>query len=128
MDLFNQTLNGFSEHLAISLNPDIFETNVINITILLGGIVKLGSEALGNSLATRKENILGAIKEAEERLQQADTKLAESEKQLEQAQLVIESIKADAETTARQVKAGILTDGKAEIDRLTATAKATSRY
>jgi F-type H+-transporting ATPase subunit b len=124
MDLFNQTLNGFSEHLAISLNPDIFETNVINITILLGGIVKLGSEALGNSLATRKENILGAIKEAEERLQQADTKLAESEKQLEQAQLVIESIKADAETTARQVKAGILTDGKAEIDRLTATAKA----
>jgi F-type H+-transporting ATPase subunit b len=123
MDLFNQTLNGFSEQLAISLNPDIFETNVINITILLGGIIKLGSEALGNSLATRQENILGAIKEAEERLQQADARLAESEKQLEQAQLVIASIKSDAETTARQVKNGILTDGKLEIERLTATAK-----
>jgi len=123
MDLFNQTLNGFSGQLAISLNPDIFETNVINITILLGGIIKLGSEALGNSLATRQENILGAIKEAEERLQQADARLAESEKQLEQAQLVIDSIKSDAETTARQVKNGILTDGKNEIERLTATAK-----
>jgi len=123
MDLFNQTLNGFSEQLAISLNPDIFETNVINITILLGGIIKLGSEALGNSLATRQENILGAIKEAEERLQQADARLAESEKQLEQAQLVIDSIKSDAETTARQVKNDILTDGKNEIERLTTTAK-----
>jgi F-type H+-transporting ATPase subunit b len=123
MDLFNQTLNGFSQHLAISFNPDIFETNVINITILLGGIIKLGSEALGNSLATRQENILGAIKEAEERLQQADARLAESEKQLEQAQMVIASIKSDAQATALQVKSGILTDGKAEIERLTTTAK-----
>jgi len=124
MDLLNQTLNGFSQQLAISIYPDIFESNVINITILLGGIIKLGSEALGNSLATRQENILGAIKEAEERLQQANARLAESEKQLEQAQLVIQSIKSDAEVTARQVKSGILTDGKAEIERLTTTAKA----
>lgn len=123
MDLSNQILNGFSEHLAISFNIDIFETNVVNITLLLGGIIKLGSEALGNSLATRQENILGAIKEAEERLQQANSQLAESEKQLEQAQLVIASIKSDAENTARQVKNGILTDGKIEIERLTATSK-----
>jgi F-type H+-transporting ATPase subunit b len=82
MDLFNQALNSFSQHLAVSINPDIFETNVINITILLGGIIKLLSEALGNSLSTRQENILGAIKEAEERLQQADARLTESEKQL----------------------------------------------
>jgi F-type H+-transporting ATPase subunit b len=124
MDLFNQALNSFSQHLAVSINPDIFETNVINITILLGGIIKLLSDALGNSLSTRQENILGAIKEAEERLQQADARLTESEKQLEQAQLVIESIRSDAETTARQVKSGILTDGKAEIERLTTNAKA----
>jgi F-type H+-transporting ATPase subunit b len=122
MDLFNQTLNGFSAHLAVSFNPDIFETNIINITLLLGGIVYLGS-ALSESLSERQEKIMGAIQEAEDRLQQADTRLAESEKQLEQAQLVIESIKTDAETTARNVKSGILMDGKNEIDRLTNTAK-----
>merc|ERR1711935_773050 len=108
-------LNGFSAHLAVSFNPDIFETNIINITLLLGGIVYLGSSALSESLSERQE--------AEDRLQQADTRLAESEKQLEQAQLVIESIKTDAETTARNVKSGILMDGKNEIDRLTNTAK-----
>jgi len=123
MDLFNQTLNGFSTHLAVSFNPDIFETNVINITILLGGIVYLGSNALSESLSERQEKIMGAIQEAEERLKEADARLAESEKQLEQAQLVIDSIKTDAETTARNVKSGILTDGKTEIERLTSTAK-----
>jgi F-type H+-transporting ATPase subunit b len=123
MDLFNQTLNGFSTHLAVSFNPDIFETNVINITILLGGIFYLGSSALTESLSERREKIMGAIQEAEERLKEADARLAESEKQLEQAQLVIDSIKTDAETTARNVKSGILTDGKTEIERLTATAK-----
>jgi F-type H+-transporting ATPase subunit b len=123
MDLFNQTLNGFSTHLAVSFNPDIFETNIINISILLGGIIYLGSNALSESLSERQEKIMGAIQEADERLQQADARLAESEKQLEQAQLIIDSIKSDAETTARNVKTSILTDGKTEIERLTSTAK-----
>ena len=44
MNLFNQTLNSFSiqvSDLSIALNTDIFESNVINITILLGGIIYL---------------------------------------------------------------------------------------
>jgi F-type H+-transporting ATPase subunit b len=126
MDLLNQTLNSFSAQisdLAIGLNPDIFETNVINITILLGGIIYLGSNALSAALTERQQKILGAIQEAEERLQQAISRLAESEKQLSQAQIVIDSIKVDAERTAQQVKSSILNDGKEEIERLTSSAK-----
>jgi F-type H+-transporting ATPase subunit b len=126
MDLLNQTLNVFSAQisdLSVELNVDIFETNVINITILLGGIIYLGSNALSASLSERQQKILGAIQEAEERLQQAVSRLAESEKQLEQAQIVIDSIKTDAEKTAMQVKSTILNDGKDEIERLTSAAK-----
>lgn len=126
MDLLNQTLNSFSgqiSDLAIGLNPDIFETNVINITILLGGIIYLGSNALSAALSERQQKIVGAIQEAEERLQQAVDRLAESEKQLAQAQIVIDSIKTDAEKTAQQVKNAILNDGKEEIERLTTAAK-----
>jgi len=64
MDLLNQTLNCFSiqiSDLSVGLNPDIFETNVINITILLGGIIYLGSNALSASLTERQQKILGAI-------------------------------------------------------------------
>jgi len=126
MDLSNQTLYSFSNQisdLSIGFNPDIFETNVINITILLGGIIYLGSNALSASLSERQQKILGAIQEAEERLQQAVDRLAESEKQLAQAQIVIDSIKTDAEKTAQQVKTAILSDGKNEIERLTSSAK-----
>jgi F0F1-type ATP synthase membrane subunit b/b' len=101
----------------------ILEANLINLTILVSGLVYLVSNALSESLVERQEKILGAIQESEERLQQAIVKLAESEKQLEQAQIVIESIKKDAESTAKQVKSAVLSDGKAEIERLTGSAK-----
>ena len=126
MDLLNQTLNSFSgqiSDLSVGLNPDIFETNVINITILLGGVIYLGSNALSAALSERQQKIVGAIQEAEERLQQAVDRLAESEKQLAQAQIVIDSIKTDSEKTAMQVKSAILNDGKSEIERLTSSAK-----
>ena len=126
MDLLNQTLNGFSEHISdlpISINPDILETNLLNISLLLGGVIYLGNNVLTASLAERQQKILVAIQESDERLQEAVTRLTESEKQLAQAQIVIESIKEDAKKTAQQVKAGILNDGKTEIERLTSTAK-----
>jgi len=125
MDLLNQTLNSFSTQTSdVSLNTDIFETNLINITILAGGLYYLLSGALSESLSERQQRILGSIQESEERLQEATTRLTESETQLAQAQIVIESIQKDAEVTASQVKSSILTDGKSEIERLTATAKA----
>ena len=102
----------------------IFEANLVNLIILDGGLFYLLSGALSDSLSERQQKILGAIQESEERLKEATTRLTESETQLAQAQMVIESIQKDSEQTAQQVKSSILTDGKAEIERLTATAKA----
>jgi F-type H+-transporting ATPase subunit b len=124
MDLLNQTLNSFSTQISdVSLNTDIFETNVINITLLAGGLFYLLSGALSESLSERQKKILGAIQESQERLQEATDRLTESETQLAQAQIVIDSIQKDAEVTAQQVKSSILTEGKAEIERLTSSAK-----
>jgi F-type H+-transporting ATPase subunit b len=127
MHLYTQTLNTVTGLLAnegsFGLNLDIFEANLINIVILGSGIFKLGSTALSESLAERQQKIVGAIQESEERLEQAVTKLTESEKELAQAQLVITSLKEEAETTAKQVKRGILNDGKAETKRLTVLTK-----
>ena len=126
MNLLNQTLNSFSMHISdieVSLNKDIFETNVINIALLAGGIFYLLSGALSESLADRQQKILGALQDSEEKLQEATTRLSEGETQLIQAQMVIDSIQKDAEQTAKQLKSSILTDGKAEIERLTITAK-----
>ena len=126
MDLLNQTLNSFSTQIAdggISLQFDLFDSNIINLSILVGGLFYLLSGALSESLSERQQRILGAIQESEEKLQEATTRLTEGETKLAQAQMVIESIQKDAEKTAAQVKSTILTDGKSEIVRLTATAK-----
>ena len=126
MDLLNQTLNSFSTQIAdggISLQFDLFDSNIINLSILVGGLFYLLSGALSESLSERQQKILGAIQESEERLQEATTRLSESETQLAQAQMVIDTIQKDAEQTASQVKSSILTDGKTEIERLTSTAK-----
>jgi F-type H+-transporting ATPase subunit b len=126
MDLLNQTLNSFSTQIAdggISFKFDLFDSNIINLSILVGGLFYLLSGALSESLSERQQRILGAIQESEEKLQEATTRLTEGETKLAQAQIVIESIQKDAEQTAAQVKSTILTDGKAEIERLTAAAK-----
>ena len=125
MDLLNQTLDRFSTQIAegVSFNPDIFEANLVNLVILSGGLFYLLSGALSESLSERQQKILGAIQESEERLEEATKRLADGETQLAQAQMVIESIGKDAEVTAKQVKSTILTDGKTEIERLTAAAK-----
>jgi F-type H+-transporting ATPase subunit b len=125
MDLLNQTLDRFSTQIAegVSFNPDIFEANLVNLIILVGGLFYLLSGALSESLSERQQKILGAIQESEERLEEATKRLADSETQLAQAQMVIESIGKDAEVTAKQVKSTILTDGKTEIERLTSAAK-----
>jgi F-type H+-transporting ATPase subunit b len=127
MDLLNQTLNSFSTLISEeggSLLDTILEANIINLTILVGGLFYLLSGALSESLSERQQKILGAIQESEEKLQEATTRLAEGETKLAQAQIVIDSIKKDAEQTAANVKSSILTDGKSEIGRLTANAKA----
>jgi F-type H+-transporting ATPase subunit b len=127
MDLLNQTLNSFSIQIAEggwSLNLDIFEANLVNLVLLDGGLFYLLSGALSESLSERQQKILGAIQESEEKLQEATTRLTEGETRLAEAQIVIESIQKDAQQTAAQVKSSILTDGKSEIERLTATAKA----
>merc|ERR1711906_99478 len=98
-----QTLNNFSTQISdggVSLNTDIFEANLVNIVLLAGGLFYLLSGALSESLSERQQKILGAIQESEEKLQEATTRLTEGESKLAQAQIVIDSIKTDAEKTA----------------------------
>ena len=72
MDLLNQTLNSFSTLISEeggSLLDTIFEANIINLTILVGGLFYLLSGVLSESLSERQQKILGAIQESEEKLQ-----------------------------------------------------------
>jgi F-type H+-transporting ATPase subunit b len=119
--LLNKTLNSFSTQIAeggVSFKFDVFDSNIINLAILVSGLFYILSDALSGSLAERQQKILGAIQESEEKLQEATTRLTEVEAKLSQSQIVIETIQKDAERIATESKNTILNDGKAEIKRL----------
>nr|QUE28992.1 AtpF [Madagascaria erythrocladioides] len=116
-----------SEHSSDSgfgINTNIFETNVINIAMLVGIVIYLGKPFLTSTLQTRQEKVLVSIQEAEEKLEQANTRLADSEKQLAQTQSIIDNIKKEASATANKVRESILEQGELDIERLAATGKA----
>nr|YP_009391847.1 ATP synthase CF0 subunit I [Acrosorium ciliolatum]ARW59991.1 ATP synthase CF0 subunit I [Acrosorium ciliolatum] len=108
---------------GISFNTDFLEANVLNILLLLSGLIYVLKQFLGSILSIRQEKVLFAIRESEERLEQANIRLNEAEKQLAQTQIIINQIIEEAELTAQRVRQSILEQGKYDIEKLTLSSK-----
>nr|YP_009392674.1 ATP synthase CF0 subunit I [Bostrychia tenella]ARW61236.1 ATP synthase CF0 subunit I [Bostrychia tenella] len=108
---------------SISFNSNFLEANVLNILLLLAGLVYILKKFLGSILVDRQNKVLFAIRESEERLDQAKIRLSEAEKQLTQTQIIINQIIEEAELTAKRVRQSILEQGKSDIERLTTSSK-----
>jgi F-type H+-transporting ATPase subunit b len=121
--LLISALAELSSGKGFGFNSNFLEANVINIALLVSGVFYLGRNFLTSALELRQQKVTEAIQEAEQRLQQANARLLDSEKQLTEAQSVIEKIKKEAQTTARTVKETILAQGKIDIERLTNNGK-----
>jgi F-type H+-transporting ATPase subunit b len=77
---------------GLSFKFDIFESNLLNLLILVGGLVRLLNASLSKALLDRKEKILSTIQESEEKLKEATTRLVESETKLVQVETVLNEI------------------------------------
>nr|YP_007878275.1 ATP synthase CFO B chain subunit I [Calliarthron tuberculosum]AGA63886.1 ATP synthase CFO B chain subunit I [Calliarthron tuberculosum] len=111
------------ENTGFGLNTDFLEANVINIVLLFSGLVYVLKQFLGATLNNRQQKVLTAIQESEERLQKANIRLIESEKQFKQTKMVIKQIEQEAIITAEKVRNSILAQGKLDIERLTEAGK-----
>jgi len=113
-----------AEHSGIGLNTNIFETNLINLAIIITVLFVFGRKVLGNTLKTRRENIETAIKSAEERAANAAKQLKVAEEKLTQAQVEANRIKADAETNAKAAGEAILVQAAADVEKMQAAGAA----
>lgn len=123
--------NVISESVVSSgfgLNFNFLEANVFNITLLLAGLIYVLKNFLGSVLNDRQNKVLFAIRESEERLEQANIRLAEAEKQLTQTQIIINQIINEAEETAKKVRESILDQGKSDIEKLTQSSKISVKF
>ncbi|GAX36049.1 F0F1 ATP synthase subunit B [Nodularia sp. NIES-3585] len=111
-------------HGGFSLNTDIFDTNLINLAIIITVLFVFGRKVLGKTLTTRRDTIETAIKNAEQRASQAAQQLKAAQQNLAQAQAEAERIKKAAQENAQAASEAILAQAAIDIERLQAAGAA----
>lgn len=94
------TLN---ETFGFELNTDIFETNVINLGLLLVLLFIVIKNFLTDNLSTRKKKIVEDLEKAETRLADSTKRYQEAKKQWSQVDMVIQEINNQMEVTKQNI-------------------------
>ena len=94
----------FANHGGFGLNLNLFETNIVNLAIVIFGLYKFLPNFLGSILERRRAIILADLKDAEERLASATTALAQAQQDLAAAQQKAEQIRADGKSRAEAIR------------------------
>lgn len=103
---------------GFGLNLDIFETNLINLTLLVGILVYFGKPVLSKILTERRSKIAEQIQAVEQKKKQAEVTLANEQKKLEEAKQTAAKIRSQATTNAQKARETILAQGEKEVQRL----------
>ena len=98
MTLFTFASEGFG------LNLDLFETNIINLAVVIFGLYKFLPGFLGKILEKRRTTILTDLKDAEERLSQAKNSLSKAKDELASAKQKAEKIRNDCKARAEAIR------------------------
>jgi len=72
------SLSNFSLGEGIGINTDILDTNIINLTVVIGVLVYVGGDVLSSLLTNRKEMILKTLQDADDRYKEAEQKIADA--------------------------------------------------
>jgi F-type H+-transporting ATPase subunit b len=111
-----------AERGGFGLNLDLLESNIINLAIIIGVLIYFGRGVLGKTLSERRSKIETAIKDAEQRKQQAAAALADQQQKLAQAQTEAARIRTEAEGRAEAVRGEVLAQAQEDIERMRASA------
>jgi len=98
MTLFTFASEGFG------LNLDLFETNIINLAVVIFGLYKFLPGFLGKILEKRRTTILTDLKDAEQRLIQAKNSLSKAKDELASAKQKAEKIRNDCKARAEAIR------------------------
>lgn len=109
-----------SHHGGFGLNFNIFETNLINLSIVIGILFYFGRGIITKIMSERRAGIEEVILEAETRQKQAAEALAEQQQKLTQAQAEAEKIIAEAQERAKVLKESMLAQAAQDVERMKA--------
>ena len=93
-----------ASHGGFGLNLNLFETNIINLAIVIFALYKFLPNFLGGILERRRAGILADLKDAEERLAAATSSLAQAQSDLAAAQQKADQIRTDGKARAEAIR------------------------
>jgi len=118
---------------GFGLNLNVFETNIINLAVVIFGLYKFLPGFLGSILERRRESILSELQDAETRLSEAKSALSKAKGDLSSAEQKAIQIRNDGQKRAEairlesekrtvlemaRIKEGATSDLKAEVSRV----------
>lgn len=89
---------------GFGINLNLFETNIINLALVIFGLYKFLPGFLGGILERRRAGILSDLKDAEERLQHATNSLSNAKKELASAEQKASKIRSDCTVRAEAIR------------------------
>ena len=89
---------------GFGLNLNIFETNILNLAVVVFGLYKFLPGFLGKILEKRRTTILSDLKEAEDRLAQAQDSLSQAKDDLSSAKQKADKIRNDCKVRAEAIR------------------------
>ena len=89
---------------GFGLNFNLFETNIINLAVVIFGLYKFLPGFVGKILERRRSAILSDLKDAEERLIQANNSLSKAKEELASAKQKADKIRNDCKARAESIR------------------------
>ena len=94
----------FASEGGFGLNLNLFETNLINLVIVIGVLYWFLKGFLGGILERRRQGILKDLEDSEGRLRKATAELARAQEDLAAAQQKAEKIRVDGKARADAIR------------------------
>lgn len=94
----------FASGTGVSFNLDLFDTNILNLVVVIGLLVWFLRGFMGGILERRRASILAELEEAEGRLATASSALDKAQKELADAQVLAERIRTDGKARAEAIR------------------------
>jgi len=89
---------------GFGLNLNLFETNILNLAVVIFGLYKFLPGFIGKILEKRRSTILSDLNDAEERLTQAKNSLSKAKEELASAKQKAEKIRNDCKARAEAIR------------------------
>jgi len=89
---------------GFGLNLNIFETNILNLAVVVFGLYKFLPGFLGKILEKRRTSIISDLQDAEERLSKSKVALSKAREDLDSAKQKADKIRNDCKSRAEAIR------------------------